>query len=68
MAKTEPAPLLDMKLSEILLAGMAKDPRNAGRIIAAAIADIKAALDSQPTEGCIPPATGAAPRTPRAAE
>ena len=51
-AKTEPKPVakpdstsvLDKTLGEILLAGMAKDPEDAGRIIAAAIAPAGASI------------------------
>ena len=39
-----------MKLGDILLAGMAKDPEGAGRFIGQAIADIEAAHDAAPKE------------------
>jgi hypothetical protein len=41
--KIEGADLLDMKLGDVLLAGIAKDPQGAGRFIAQAIAEIEAA-------------------------
>jgi H+-transporting ATPase len=44
--QTEGANVLDMKLGDVLLAGLASDPKGAGQFIAKAIAEIEAALDS----------------------
>jgi H+-transporting ATPase len=52
--------LLDMKLGDLLAAGMAKDPQGAGRFIAEAISEIEAKPASEPAK--------APPATPRAAE
>jgi H+-transporting ATPase len=46
--KIERADLLDMKLGDVLLAGIAKDPQGAGRFIAQAIAEIEAAPGPKP--------------------
>jgi len=85
-AKAEPKPdaepdgrsVLDRTLGEVLLAGMAKDPEDAGRLIAAAIAAAKSPemrAESKPaavpdTKDASGPDTGANTRgtTPRAAE
>jgi H+-transporting ATPase len=42
--KTDTASLLDKTLGEVLLAGMAKDPQDAGRIIAAALSPTAASV------------------------
>jgi H+-transporting ATPase len=78
---TEAADLLDMKLGDVLLAGIARDPQGAGRFIAQAIADIEAGpgpTPPGPTADSKPKSeVAAAPRaetksppapTPRAAE
>jgi H+-transporting ATPase len=58
------AAVLDMKLSDVWLTAMAKDPKGAGRAIGDAIADIEAALVPGPTDKSPAPATsGATPRT-----
>jgi H+-transporting ATPase len=52
--------LLDMKLGDLLVAGMAKDPQGAGRLVAQAISEIEATPAADPAK--------APPQTPRAAE
>jgi hypothetical protein len=42
--------LLDMKLGDILLAGMANDPEAAGRFLGQAIADIEAKREPGKTD------------------
>jgi len=54
------AAVLDMKLSDVLLTGMAKDPMGAGRSIANAIAEIEAALVPEPAEKVPSPPTARA--------
>jgi H+-transporting ATPase len=74
-AKSEGIALLDMKLGDILLAGIAKDPLDAGRLISRGMAEIEAARGPTPAD----PTVGAKPKpqpepksppapTPRAAE
>jgi H+-transporting ATPase len=48
--QTESANLLDMKLGDVLLAGMASDPNSAVRFIAKAIAEIEAAPSAMPPD------------------
>ena len=48
--RTEPVALLDMKLGDILLAGMANDPEAAGRFLGQAIADIEAKREPGKTD------------------
>jgi H+-transporting ATPase len=73
--------LIDMKLGDVLLAGIAKDPQGAGRFIAQAITELEAApgptppgqaAQSQPKSAAAPPSeSGAAPppvTTPKAAK
>jgi len=56
--KTGAAKLLNMKFGEVLLAGLAKDPEDAGRLIAAAIAQTMT-----PIAGTKTPEAGAEPKS-----
>jgi H+-transporting ATPase len=47
--KIEGADLLDMKLGDVILAGIAKDPQGAGRFIAQAITELEAAPGPTPS-------------------
>jgi len=48
--------VLDMKLRDVWLAAMAKNPKGAGRPVGEAIVEIEAALVPEPTEKSAPPA------------
>jgi len=50
------ATVLDMKLRDVWLAAMAKNPKGAGRPVGEAIVEIEAALVPEPTEKSAPPA------------
>lgn len=76
--KTDTASLLDKTLGEVLLAGMAKDPQDAGRIIAAALSPTAASVapaqepEANPSPDADAPPQGGArkppPSTPKPAE
>jgi H+-transporting ATPase len=55
------AAVLDMKLSDVWLTAMAKDPKGAGHSVGEAIVEIEAALVPEPTDESPPPATSDAP-------